>query len=151
LAKRGVTIPAKDEKHEGYGHVTFAFLDRVQISATGRSYWTRTGESVLAATRLDPRFAGDREFPNAGRWMTREGGGKPRRGGPSHPYEGAGYYVKITRLAKPAGALFVEAHVVFTEPEKWFDGANLLRSKLPPVIQSKVRLARRELQRARSS
>ena len=48
-------------------------------------------------------------------------------------------------LAEPKGALFVEGHVVFAEPVKWFDGANLLRSKLPPVIQGQVRSFRREL------
>jgi hypothetical protein len=148
LAKRDIKVSPREEKHESYGHVVFTFLDRVQISATGRSYWARTDDSVLVATRLDPRFVGDREFPNSWRSLTRAGGGRPRPAGPAHPYSGAGYYVKITRLARPAGALFVEAHVVFTEPVKWFDGANLLRSKLPPVVQSDVRSMRRELMKA---
>jgi hypothetical protein len=52
--------------------------------------------------------------------------------------------MKVTRLAEPVGALFVEQHVVFAEPAGWFDGANLLRPKLPLVIQGKVRAMRRE-------
>jgi hypothetical protein len=148
LSGRGIKISPKEEKYESYGHVVFTFLDRVQISATARSYWSRTADSVLVAVRLDPRFVGDREFPNSWRSLSRKGGGKPRPAGPAHPYDGAGYYVKITRLAKPPGALFVEAHVVFTESVGWFEGANLLRSKLPPVVQSQVRSMRRELLKA---
>ena len=62
----------------------------------------------------------------------------------AHPWDGAAFYLKITKLAEPAGALFVEEHVVFAEPTGWFDGANLLRSKLPLVIQNNVRTMRRE-------
>ena len=64
--------------------------------------------------------------------------------GPPQPYGGAGMYLKITKLHEPAGALFVEQHIVFAEPTGWFDGANLLRSKLPLVVQSNVRDMRRE-------
>jgi hypothetical protein len=147
LAKRGITVKEGNEKREGYAHVTFTFLDRVQISATGHSFWSQTADSVLVAAKLDPRFRNDPDFPNLWRSMTRDDEGKFQLG-PPQPYEGAGYYVKITRLIEPRGALFVEAHVVFTEPVKWFDGANLLRSKLPPVVQSQVRSLRRELLKA---
>lgn len=147
LAKRKITIKKEDEKHEGYGHVTFAFLDKIEISATGRAFWTQTDDSLLAATVLDPRFARDAEFPNQWRPLTRGDDGKIQVG-PPNPYEGAAYYVKITRLAEPRGALFVECHVVFAEPVKWFDGANLLRSKLPAAVQTQVRAMRRELLKA---
>jgi hypothetical protein len=53
--------------------------------------------------------------------------------------------VKITRLAEPAGSLFVEYHVAFAEPQGWFQGANLLRSKLPIAAQDSVRKFRRTL------
>ena len=33
---------------------------------------------------------------------------------------------------------------VFAEPTGWFEGANLLRSKLPLVVQNNVRNMRRE-------
>ena len=51
----------------------------------------------------------------------------------------------IGHLKEPANAILVEFHQVFVEPKKWFDGANLLRSKLPLVIQPEVRAFRREL------
>ena len=61
------------------------------------------------------------------------------------PYAGLGSYVKATRLAEPAGAVFIEYHVVFAEPQGWFHGANLLRSKLPIVAQDMVRKFRRKM------
>ncbi len=51
----------------------------------------------------------------------------------------------VTRLARPEGALFFEMHVVIHEPEAWFGGPNLLRSKMPLVIQENVRNLRRRL------
>jgi hypothetical protein len=40
--------------------------------------------------------------------------------------------------------MFAEQHIVYSEPYCWFDGANLLRSKLPPVMKTIVRNMRRE-------
>jgi hypothetical protein len=148
LARRGVKIRPEDEKHEGFAHVTFTLLDRVQVSGVGQSFWSRTADSVVVAGRLDRRFREDAAFPNVWRPARKDRDGKKELG-EAHPYDGAAYYVKVTRLARPDGALFVEGHVLFTEPRGWFDGANLLRSKLPPVIQSQVRAFRRELLKVR--
>jgi hypothetical protein len=41
--------------------------------------------------------------------------------------------------------LLIEVHMVFAEPKGWFEGRNLLRSKLPPVMQDSVRKFRRQL------
>jgi len=149
LGKRNITVKSDSEKHESYGRVVFDFLDKVEISATGRSYWSETADSILLAAHLDSRFTQDKEFPNQWRSLTKTGEGNPELG-PPQPYDGAAYYMKITRLAEPPGALFIEAHEVFTEPVKWFDGANLLRSKLPAAVQSQVRTMRRELTKASS-
>ena len=65
--------------------------------------------------------------------------------GESVPYDGAGLYMKITALAQPADAVFVECHIVGIEPQGWFNGANLLLSKLPPAIQNQVRSSRRAM------
>jgi hypothetical protein len=147
LARHGVAIKPADEKYEGYGHVVFSFLDRVEITATARSYWTRTADSLLIASKLDPRFATDAKLSN--RWRSQRKNDEGRLElGPAHAYDGAGYYVKITRLARPKGALFVEGHLIFLEPRGWFEGRNLLRSKLPPVVQDRVRTTRREILRA---
>jgi hypothetical protein len=142
LAKRKITLPAEAEKREGYGHIEFDFLEKVRLKVTGRVMWSRNAESVVAAGEIDPRFRGDAELGNEWRPIVREGGQKKL--GDPQPYGGAGFYLKITRLAEPAGAMFVEQHVVFVEPHGWFEGANLLRSKLPIVVQNNVRDMRRE-------
>jgi hypothetical protein len=140
LAKRKIT-PA-DAKKEGYGHVEFPFLEKVHIKATGRAVWTNNGESVVVAAEIDPRFKGDTEFPNQWQSIIKEGG--QTKLGPASPWAGAGFYLKITKLAEPAGALFIEQHIVFAEPTGWFEGANLLGSKLPLVVQYNVRTMRKE-------
>lgn len=147
LARHKIAIKPEDEKHESYGHTVFTFLDRVQISAPGRSYWTETTDSLLIASKLDPRFVGDKDVPNEWRSVKKNEDGQIELG-PPHPYEGAGYYVKITRLSQPKGALLVEGHLIFLEPQGWFQGQDLLRSKLPLVVTDQVRATRREILRA---
>lgn len=144
LQQRGITVRADQANHEGFGHASFEFLKMVQIDATGHSYWSQSADSILLATQVDPRFRQDAQFPNQWRSLTRDNSGR-LQAGPPHSYEGVGYYMKITRLHNPPGALFVESHVLFTEPYGWFEGRNLLRSKLPPVVQDKVRSMRREM------
>jgi hypothetical protein len=140
LAKRKITLT--DEKRESYGHIAFDFLEKVHLKATGRVVWTRTNESVLVAGEIDPRFRGDAEYPDQWQPIIKEGG--VTKIGPASAWSEAGFYLKITKLAEPPGALFVEQHVVFAEPTGWFDGANLLRSKLPLAVQSNVRSMRKE-------
>lgn len=142
LEKRKIAIPADRAKREHLGHIDFDFLDKVRLEATGHSIWSKTAESVVAAVEIDPRFAKDPEFPNLWRSITKTPTGVKL--GEPMPYAGVGIYVKITKLAEPAGAVFVEQHVIFTEPTGWFEGANLLRSKLPPAMTNTVRSMRRE-------
>ena len=142
LAKRKIVWGAENQKREGYGQIEFDFLEKVRLKLTGHAMWSKTAESVVAAAEVDPRFKGDPEFPNEWRSITKEGG--QSKVGPPQTYGGAGMYLKITKLAEPAGALFIEQHIVFAEPTGWFDGANLLRSKLPPVVQNNVRTMRKE-------
>ena len=144
LAKRKIMLG--DEKRESYGHIAFDFLEKVHLKATGRVVWTRTDESVVVAGEIDPRFRGDAEFPNQWQSIIKEGG--MTKLGPATPWSEAGFYLKITKLAEPAGALFIEQHVVFAEPTGWFEGANLLRSKLPIAVQANVRSMRKEWVRA---
>ena len=132
--------------NESYGYGTFNVLKKVELSAAGRTCWSKTADSIVSATIIDSRFDGDAEFANVWRslLMQDDGSLKPRD---AEPYAGAGLYVKITRLAEPSGALFFEAHVVYAEPHGWFNGANLLGSKLPAVVQNEVRALRRRLLR----
>lgn len=142
LAKRGIAVKPEDEKREGYGHFEFDFLDKVRLKGVGRAMWSRNGESVVVGAEIDPRFAADKEFPNQWLSITKDGGAV--KAGPPNAWSGAAMYLKITKLAEPAGAVFVEQHIVFAEPTGWFDGANLLRSKLPQAVQINVRDTRKE-------
>lgn len=129
---------------EYFLYSTFDLFDRVRVSATRHAMITRSDESLLVAARVDPRFDNDEQYPNEWRSMKRNDLGQPQLEKP-HPYAGAGFYAKVTRLKKPAGALFVEYHQVFQEPQTWFSGANLLGSKIPILAQDSVRDFRRKL------
>jgi hypothetical protein len=149
LAKRKIELkPAAGAEEDVMSHRSFSLFDRVEVSDTQRVVLTRTADSLVMGSELDPRFAGDAEFPNQWRAITRGDNDQPVLG-PPQPGAGSGSYLKVTRLAEPAGALFVEFHAVFVEPHGWFDGANLIRSKLPIVVQNEVRSLRRELLKAK--
>ena len=140
LRARNITDP-EDERHLT---ADLTLFNRVRVSTTMQAKQTRSSESVTLAAMIDPRFADDKEYPN--RWwpLSRDDVGHLQQGEP-HPYPTAGWYYKATALHEPAGAIFVEYHILFDEPEGWFDGANLLRSKLPLVVQEGVRRFRRQL------
>ncbi|MEQ8787391.1 MAG: hypothetical protein RIC55_13880 [Pirellulaceae bacterium] len=148
LAKRGISIPGDSADQESYAYGAFELLNKVKISGTTHSYWSKTDDSIIAASKLDPRFTGDAEFPNQWRPLVRSNTGDMELGA-AEPYQGSGEYLKITRLASPAGALLVELHVAYVEPEGWFGGTNLLTSKIPAVVQNQVRAVRRELAKAK--
>lgn len=145
--RRGLTTALPPGVNEGFAHVNLNLMDRVELSGTNRTVWTRTGESITVAAKLDPRMTNDPAFPNRWRTLRRDDEGRVVPEGAGHPFEEVGYYLKITQLREPADALFVEWHLIFAEPVEWFDGANLLRSKLPLVLQSKIRGFRRDLLR----
>ena len=144
LLKRGIKLKAAEGLEESYLYGVGSILDRVQVSSANHGMITRSKESIVLASSLDPRFAKDAEYPNQWRAITVQDDGKESLG-PPQPYEGAGMYIKLTKLHEPAGALFVEFHQVFVEPKKWFDAQNMLKSKLPIVIQSELRAFRKDL------
>lgn len=144
MQQRNLAVVDADDRHQRYCYSTFALFDRVLISATRQIVVTRQEDSVLLASIVDPRFIEDAEYPNRWRSIAWNEYGKHTLG-PSHDYVSAGFYAKVTRLEEPAGALLIEHHHVFAEPEGWFHGKNLLRSKLPLVVQDTVRKLRRKL------
>jgi hypothetical protein len=148
LQQRGINLSEIQSNHEAFSHLTYDLLDKVRISSTTRSFWTRTDESIVAAAALDRRFLGDREFPNEWRLLDAAADGAA---GSSAPYEGMGFYAKITRLKRPPEALWVEYHAAFAEPVQWFRGTNQLGAKLPAVVQNQVREARRKMMAAGKS
>jgi hypothetical protein len=140
LIKRGIDPKGLDAKKEGFAFIEFDFLEKVRLRVTGHGMASKSGESIVAGAEVDSRFRGDKEFPNEWMSIIKEDG--MVKHSPAQPYGGSGMYVKITKLAEPAGAVFVEQHIVYAEPTGWFDGANLLRSKLPPVVTINVRRMR---------
>ena len=144
ISERGISLHGTESVKEAYTSVTYPLLDRVEVNVVAHSEWSRTASSLIGAGMVDDRFGSDSEFPN--RWRALSPGDEDgHREAKWFPYRGVGYYTKVTALTEPEGALFVESHLVFAEPEGWFDGANLLRSKLPAVIQDATRNFRREL------
>ncbi len=122
----------------------FTMFDRARLSGVMQAQLTRADQSIILAATIDPRFAKDRDFPNQWQSIVRDDDGRSKVG-PPQPYASAGFYIKATQLQQPSGAIFVEYHLVFDEPAGWFNGANLLRSKLPLVAQDAVRKFRRRL------
>ena len=148
LDKRGLRVESDRGRDERYSHGVFVVLDRVEVSAALHTVVTRQPDSLLAATWVDPRFAKDADFANQWRKIQIDDEGR-RKLGPPQPYRGAGGYLKITRLMEPKGALLIEYHLVYAEPNGWFGGADPLTAKLPAIIQSEVRTFRQELNKVK--
>ena len=127
LAKRKIMLTPDEEKHERYASFEGDFIEKVRIQGVGRMVWSKGPESVIVASEIDGRFVNDAEFPNQWSSIIKEGG-RVKLGAPQ-AYSGAGFYMKITKLIEPAGAMFFELHVGFTEPNGWFDRTPLLSAK----------------------
>jgi hypothetical protein len=142
IAQRKLDAEGEPDVHFLYS--TINLLDRVRVSATRLAVVSRSDESLLVAARVDLRFDDDSEYPNQWQSLVRNDAGK-LTAQEAKPYEGAAFYVKVTKLAEPAGTLLIEHHQVFTEPQGWFRGAKLLTSKIPILAQDSVREFRRRL------
>ena len=64
-----------------YVHIHGRLLDRIEFDATNRSVATRTGDSIVVASRTDPAF--DKPGPLANGWRPVAGGQGVKR--PAHP------------------------------------------------------------------
>jgi hypothetical protein len=144
LEERGIQLQDSDNRKERIFYATVPVFDRVLLSVTRRILVTRQDGSLLLAAAIDGRFANDKQYPNQWRPLTRTPNGEFSIGSPQ-PYTASGSYAKITPLVEPAGALFIEHHQLLDEPEGWFDGKAILRSKLPLAVQDTVRKLRRQL------
>jgi hypothetical protein len=123
-----------------YARIKGRILDRIALAVVDESFATRTNLSIVIASRTDPAFDSGASFKNAW-WMVDD----EAHGGSRHRFHGGLSYAKISQLRRPAGALLVEVHGVFGEPDAWFQGAPILRSKFAPVAQDQIRRLRREL------
>lgn len=154
LQPNDLPIEIKPQKIAGGGewwvHGQFMLLSndqRAQVRATARAFETTNQDSGTLGAIIDQRFNQNPKFPNEWRPVTGKAGGQPQFGQPT-PYVSAGGYVKITKLIQPAGALLVEYHMVYDEPNGWFGGNNLLRPKLNTKTEDDVRSFRRKVKNA---
>jgi hypothetical protein len=144
MEKRGLKPESTPEREMKFVYTTFSLFDQVELSATRLAVATRFNASLFGAAKMDPRFTGDAEYPNQWRPITRDANAEISYGKPQ-PYTGGGAYAKITKLQNPADGIFVECHLVYEEPYGWFQGGNMLNSKLPTVVKSRVRVFRTKL------
>lgn len=139
--KEATTIAAAG--NEWLAHSTGRLLDRISVESTDRIVATRTADSLIFATRTDPAFGPKTSFPN--RWSTITLKSTGDVFGPAEAYAGGIGYVKMTRLKGQDKAVVVEAHLAYVEPQAWFRGEPILRSKFGLIAQDQVRRMRREL------
>lgn len=134
---------------ENYGSFEVQLFNRVRVKGVTRAVQTQAPESIVYAAILDPRFADDAKFANQWQSVERDDAGKLTHG-PWQPYQGLGAYAKATELVEPKGAVLVEYHMMYNEPQGWFRGANVIRTKLPIIVQDNVKKLRRKLAEKRA-
>jgi hypothetical protein len=147
IKKRKLKLESTPEREMKFVYTTFSLFDQVELSATRLVVATRTKTSITGASKLDERFNDDADYPNHWRSILRDAGADITYGKPKS-YAGGGAYAKVTKLAEPADTIFVECHLVYEEPYGWFEGGEMLNSKLPIVVKSKVRNFRSKLDAA---
>jgi hypothetical protein len=143
LKERGIRLLNGRSRKEQYSTITMSLLNKVQVDGVMRTVRTDSPDFVLSATRMDDRFQNDKQYPNT--WRPINVLDEEEKLGPPRPYTGLAGYVLATKLPEPRGALLIEMHFLLHEPPAWFGERNLLRSKLPGVIQENVRSFRRKL------
>ena len=93
---------------------------------------------------MDPRFDKDAKYPNQYKLITNNAAGVPVPGNPK-TYDGFGGYAKITKLDGPEDKVFVEYHIVFDEPNEWFNGTTALVSNWTILTKTDIRKFRRNV------
>jgi hypothetical protein len=150
IAAAGIKpAPAVAGQSEWYVHVHAKLLDRIDFEVTNHVVASRCVDSLVIASRTDPSFDKVDAFANGWQALA-TAGGSPAEASGKHSYAGGVSYAKISRLKLKPGALLVEMHMAFVEPDAWFRGAPILRSKFSLVAQDQVRTLRRELLKRRS-
>lgn len=142
-------LPDLAGRTEWYTRATGRLLDRINVEVTDHAVATRTGDSLTIAAATSRAFDSDPTYPN--RWSTVTPAAGSESAKPPQTYAGSGSYVKITTLAAQPGCLLIEAHFAFEEPDPWFSGNPILRSKFSLICQDQVRHLRREIQKRRAA
>jgi hypothetical protein len=149
LAKRMIELKlTRPPLREQWVHTSAKLMDTVEVSSTRHSIVSQTDESLVVASQVDPRFAKDPMYANFWQMLPDPAVGRNQKG-PPQPLEVGAFYLKITKLKDPnhPNALFVELHQVSTEPKEWFNGAPILRGKIPIWVKDEVQKFRRTARR----
>lgn len=134
-----------------YAHIHAKLLDRIDFETTNHVMGSQSAESIVIASATDPAFGNAGEISNGWKPMSKSGASANEGATPARQrYAGGISYAKISRVAFKPGALFVEMHVAFVEPDGWFQGAPILRSKFSVAAQDQIRTLRRELAKQRA-
>jgi len=133
-----------DGSGRSFGILGANILDKVFVTGITGTRYRKTDDSIELHLELAPTLVEDQAFPARWHPISRSGDGTFQLS-PGNPYADLSAMIKATKLADVDDAVFIEVHVVYAEPQGWFEGRNLLRSKLPPVLQDAVRKFRRKL------
>lgn len=149
LEKAGVK-PAVDG-NERFVFLEIRLLNRINLKGVIRIQRRVTSDSIEVAWAFDHRF--DRLTDLATTAARIESNDRGERViAPPQPYAGGGGIVRARTLAdgettaSVVPVVIVESRLVFSEPESWFGGSNLLRAKIPLITQEGVRTLRRRMQ-----
>ncbi|MEM8912824.1 MAG: hypothetical protein AAGC97_13745 [Planctomycetota bacterium] len=131
-----------------FGFAEFSLLKRIIVRGVFASQTTVEDPFAVTAWKLMDSIDGASEYRSS--WAPLENDDVGRKiEGERMPYAGIAGYVSMASLGPMDDALvdacLVECHLVIHEPENWFRGGNLLRSKLPLIIQESVRKFRRKM------
>jgi len=151
LGQAGVD-PAADG-NERFILLELGLLNRINVRGVVRIQRRVTPDSIEVVWSFDHRFNSLAELATT---ATRIGSNElgERVGGSLEPYAGGGGVVTARELsvsdtaASGRPVVIVESRLVFSEPESWFGGSNLLRAKIPLITQEGVRTLRRRLEAA---
>ena len=136
--------PNHKTSQQHFARLSMHLFKKVNLDLTIQALTTRFPQGIVSAVIVDPRFNTFPEFASQWQRLQRDEVGNlhPLSSG---PYGGAGGYVQLLQLSEPLNALVVEGHFAFREPQGWFDGANLLGSKMPAMVQMSARRVRKTL------
>jgi hypothetical protein len=135
-------------------------FDKVWLSVVLESRFERTDAMLIGGARVveagpegkvkstwSPYAQQKSGQSNAGSDSGSNAGSDAAAGG-GEQYVGLAGYTFAMPLAGVEGALWIESHLLYYEPEGWFGGRNLLQTKLPLLVQNRIRAARQELAKA---
>ena len=139
--------PVASGQNRWFSHVHARLLDRIDFESTNQVMATQAPGSIVIASITDPAFAKVPALASHWKPLTNEVSKKSED--LASPYDGGMSYAKISRLELKPRAVLVEMHMAFVEPDGWFQGKPILRSKFSVIAQDQIRSLRRELAKKR--